>query len=84
VALSREELLKRVDWGPTVDPGRCTGCRTCVEFCQNGVYAVVAGKAVVVAKSSCVVGCSHCATLCEAAAITFPTLEDLRRARRGE
>lgn len=32
---------------------------------------------------TCVAGCSHCATLCEAGAISFPTTEDLRRARRG-
>ena len=84
MTISPEELARRVDWGPTVDAELCTGCRTCVDFCHNGVWGITDDKAVVVAKSSCVVGCSHCATLCEAGAITFPSIEDLRRARRGE
>jgi len=79
-----EELRKKVDWGPTVDPSRCTGCGTCVDFCHQGVWDLIGGTAVVVAKSNCVLGCSHCATLCEVEAISFPTIEDIRRARRGE
>jgi NAD-dependent dihydropyrimidine dehydrogenase PreA subunit len=84
MTLSREELLKKIDWGPTLDASKCDGCRTCVELCHQGVWDFVDGKAVVVAKSDCVVGCSHCATLCEQGAISFPSVEDLRRARRGE
>ncbi len=81
--LSGDELRRAVDWGPTVDPALCTGCGTCADFCHQGVWDLAGDVAVVVAKSACVVGCSHCATLCEAAAISFPSLEDLRRARRG-
>jgi len=88
VPLPGDELRDKVDWGPTVDPELCTGCGVCVDFCHQGVWELVDDKAVVVAKSACVLGCSHCATLCEAAAISFPTIEDLRRARccdqRGE
>ena len=35
-------------------------------------------------ETHCVSGCSHPGTLCEAAAISFPTLEEIKRARRGE
>jgi NAD-dependent dihydropyrimidine dehydrogenase PreA subunit len=74
-----------LEWGPTVDPGLCTGCGTCIDFCHNDVYRWSADESQVVVafKTHCVTGCSHCATLCEDEAISFPTLEDIRRARRG-
>ena len=75
---------EKIDWGPTIDETACRdGCRTCLDFCQNGVYDSVDGRLRVVQRTACVVGCSHCATLCEAGAISFPSLDDLRRARRG-
>jgi NAD-dependent dihydropyrimidine dehydrogenase PreA subunit len=75
--LPREEI----DWGPTIDEAACRdGCRTCLDFCQNGVYAWADGKARVVQRTACIVGCSYCAGLCESGAITFPSLEDLGRA----
>jgi NAD-dependent dihydropyrimidine dehydrogenase PreA subunit len=69
-------------WGPTIDEGSCTDCGVCLEFCQQGVYAMVADRVRVVAKASCVEGCSHCAGMCEAGALTFPTLDELRAAKR--
>ena len=36
----------------------------------------------VVAKASCMEGCSHCAGMCEAGALAFPTLDELRAAKR--
>lgn len=75
---------EKIDWGPTMDETACRdGCRTCLDFCQYGVYDSVDGRVRVVQRSACVVGCSHCATLCEAGAISFPSLDDLRRGRRG-
>ncbi len=73
-----------IEWGPAVDAAACTGCGTCIDFCHSDVYAWDDGKVIVAHKTSCVAGCSHCATLCEVEAISFPTLEDLKRARRGE
>lgn len=71
------------EWGPTLDESACReGCRTCRDFCQNGVYEVVDGRVRVARRGACVPGCSHCATLCEAGALTFPSLDDLRAARR--
>jgi NAD-dependent dihydropyrimidine dehydrogenase PreA subunit len=79
--------VRRIDleWGPTVDPGLCTGCGSCIDFCHNDVYrwSDDESQVVVAFKTHCVTGCSHCATLCEAEAISFPTLEDIKRARRG-
>ena len=39
-----------------------------------------ASKVEVEIKTNCVVGCSHCGTLCEAEALSFPTLEEIKRA----
>jgi NAD-dependent dihydropyrimidine dehydrogenase PreA subunit len=72
-----------IEWGPTIDACACTGCGTCIDFCHNDVYAWADGKVIVAHMTSCVAGCSHCGTLCEAEAISFPTLEEIRRARRG-
>jgi len=38
----------------------------------------------IAAKTNCVPGCSHCATLCEAEALSFPTVEEIKLLRRGE
>lgn len=71
------------EWGPTIDDDACmAGCTTCLDFCQNGVYALVDGHVSVVRRAACVAGCSHCATLCEAGALSFPSLADLRASRR--
>jgi MinD superfamily P-loop ATPase len=74
---------QKIEWGPTIDDAACDSCRTCLEFCHQGVYGLVDGKVRVTERAACIEGCSHCATLCEAGAISFPTLDDLRRARRG-
>jgi NAD-dependent dihydropyrimidine dehydrogenase PreA subunit len=70
-------------WGPTLDEATCTGCKVCLEFCQQGVYAMAGGHVRVLAKTSCIEGCSHCAGMCEAGALTFPTLDELRAAKRN-
>ena len=69
-------------WGPTLDEAACTDCGVCLESCQQGVYGMVEDHVRVVAKGSCMEGCSHCAGMCEAHALTFPTLDELRAAKR--
>ena len=71
-------------WGPTIDEAACTDCRVCLDFCQFGVYAMVYGHVRVAAKASCMEGCSHCASMCEAKALSFPTLDQLRAAKRKD
>jgi NAD-dependent dihydropyrimidine dehydrogenase PreA subunit len=74
-----------IEWGPTLDAEACTGCGTCIDFCHNDVYrwSEDESKVVVAFKDHCVSGCSHCSTLCAAEAISFPTLEEIKRMRRG-
>ena len=75
-----------IEWGPTVNARACTGCGTCIDFCHNDVYrwAEDRSRVIVAFKTHCVAGCSHCASLCESQAISFPTLEQLKRLRRPE
>jgi hypothetical protein len=68
-------------WGPTLDVAACTDCRVCLDFCQFGAYGMVDDHVRVVAKASCMEGCSHCASMCEAGALTFPTLDELRASK---
>ena len=74
-----------IEWGPTIEASVCTGCGTCIDFCHHDVYRWTDDKGQVVAahKLHCVPGCSHCATLCESQAISFPTLEEIKLARRA-
>ena len=65
----------KIPWYPTIDEQVCTNCGICVDFCQNGVYAVHDIRTVVVAPYNCVVGCSNCESLCTPKAIHFPDLE---------
>ena len=72
-----------IDWGPTIDETACRdGCRTRLDLCQNGVYDWIDGRVRVVPRTACIPGCSHCATLCEASALSLPSLEQLRASRR--
>jgi len=69
-------------WGPTIDEAACTDCRVCLDFCTLGVYGIVDDHVRVVSKGSCVEGCSHCAGMCAAEALSFPTIDELRAAKR--
>src|SRR3970040_2923407 len=68
--IPREEI----PWYPTIDPGVCTGCRTCVDFCKNDVleFDEAAGKSRVNNPYNCIVERSTCAKLCPDGAIRFP------------
>ncbi len=72
--VSREEI----EWYPTVDAERCTGCRVCVEFCPRNVYRLSDAGAEVENPYRCVLLCSKCASKCPAGAISFPNPRDFR------
>ena len=67
-----------IPWFPTIDAGKCIGCRECFTICKNGVllFDEVAQKSTVVNKYNCVVECRSCARLCPADAISFPDVND--------
>jgi NAD-dependent dihydropyrimidine dehydrogenase PreA subunit len=70
LGIPREEI----PWFPTIDPEKCTGCRTCVDFCRNDVleFDEAVGKTKVKNPFKCVVECNACAKLCPERAIAFP------------
>ncbi len=74
-----------LEWGPTLDAEACTGCGACFDWCKHDVYRWSAdgSKVEVAAKTNCVPGCSHCATLCQVEALSFPTVDEIKRLRRG-
>ncbi|MCR4397546.1 MAG: ferredoxin family protein [Firmicutes bacterium] len=71
----------QIPWHPTIDGDKCSGCRTCFEFCRNGVYEWDAQneKPVVKRPHSCIVGCSACSAKCPSEAIAFPPLSILKQ-----
>lgn len=65
---------EKIPWYPTIDASKCSGCRTCVAFCHNGVleFNELEQKAKVRSPYNCVVECSTCGRLCPSEAIRFP------------
>jgi NAD-dependent dihydropyrimidine dehydrogenase PreA subunit len=70
---------EKVPWHPTVDAGKCTGCRVCFEFCQHGVYAWDDRNDIAVVQRlfNCLVGCNGCEGQCPAGAISFPDVDEI-------
>ena len=69
---------EKIPWFPTIESEKCTGCRTCVDFCRNDVLNFDEGqqKAQVCNPYNCVVECSTCGRLCPEDAIHFPDTEE--------
>lgn len=65
-----------VQWFPTIDRDKCTGCGACAAFCHKGVYRSD-DQVEVVNPYSCVVGCTGCVSQCPEGAISFPSLRTL-------
>jgi NAD-dependent dihydropyrimidine dehydrogenase PreA subunit len=71
--IPREEI----PWFPKVDPKKCSGCSSCVEFCSQGVFTFD-GRSHVAKPHNCVVGKSSCRAFCPEKAIAFPTQAELK------
>jgi len=74
---------EQIPWYPTIDVEKCTGCRTCYEFCSHGTYEWDEERGMPVVKNpfNCIVGCSSCALQCPGEAIMFPPLSVLKQYR---
>ena len=72
---------QEIDWGPTIDPKKCVSCGLCLN-CGKDVFDWVDGRSTVARRDDCVVGCMTCGNLCQGSAISFPPLDDLRKAYR--
>ncbi len=71
--IPREEI----PWFPTIDRERCTNCGVCVDFCKRGVYTT-SKFPMVTNPYRCIVSCTGCKDRCDAGAISFPSLVELR------
>ncbi len=73
-----------IPWHPTVDLGKCIGCKECFNFCSHNVYGwdEANNKTKVAEPHNCVVGCSSCMNLCAEGAISFPPLTILRNIKK--
>ena len=69
-----------LDWHPTIDEDRCTGCGLCVTSCGRDVfgYDETQRKAVVARPLQCLVGCTSCESWCVFGAIRFPDKQRVR------
>ena len=70
---------EKVPWYPTIDLDKCTGCRTCFDFCSHRVYTWddALDRPRVAEPFQCVVGCMNCSHQCDQEAISFPPLTAL-------
>lgn len=65
---------EQIDWHPTIDENKCTGCGMCVTTCGREVFDFdfAAQKPVVARPLQCLVGCTSCEAWCIFEAIHFP------------
>ena len=75
---------EKIPWFPGVDYDLCTGDQECFHFCKNDVFAwdEENRRPIVQNPYNCVVGCQACINICPAAAIHFPSKEELRATMR--
>jgi len=70
---------KEIQWFPTIDYDKCSGCMACLNKCKNGVFIEKDEKPKVVNHYNCVVGCTGCQKVCPTEAITHPSREYLEK-----
>ena len=62
-----------IPWYPNIDADECVGCKECIEFCQDDVYAYdeESNKVYVAHPWHCQVYCQSCTHACPKDAISF-------------
>ena len=67
-------------WFPTIDADKCVGCKECMNFCHDIVYAFNAETHKVYVENPwhCQVYCQSCTHACNKDAITFPERRELK------
>ena len=73
-----------IPWFPTIDAAKCVGCKECMTFCHDTVYALdeEARKVYVAAPWHCQVYCQSCTHACNKDAITFKDRREVKAAIR--
>jgi len=71
---------EQIDWHPTINENKCTGCGMCVTSCGREVFDFDAAtnKAFVARPLQCLVGCTSCEAWCVFEAIHFPDKKYVR------
>lgn len=71
---------EKIEWNPSINTSKCTGCGMCVVSCGRNVfdYDWCSRKAVVARPMQCLVGCSSCRSWCVFDAISFPNAERVK------
>lgn len=69
-----------IPWYPTVDAEKCVGCRECIKFCHDDVYAFDEATRKVYVKNPwhCQVYCQSCTHACNKDAISFPDRREVK------
>ncbi len=74
---------EKIDWFPTVDPGKCVTCAMCMN-CGKNVYDWSDKGPIVARPYDCAAGCNTCSILCMGDAISFPSREYIRETYKRE
>lgn len=69
-----------IPWFPAIDAEKCIGCKECMNFCRDTVYAFdeATHKVFVKDKWHCQVYCQSCTHACTKDAITFPERSEVK------
>ncbi len=69
-----------IPWFPTVNAEKCVGCKECIKFCHDTVYAFneETRKVYVANPWHCQVYCQSCTHACNKDAIEFPDRREVK------